>query len=297
MSERLHVVVGPTGAGKTRAAVAFARRIGGVVLSADARQVYRGFDVATGKEGIPGRVWIPGLGDVHARTMEGVAQVGIDLASPEETWTAARWVDWARAALDALFRAGTPVVVAGGTGLYVEALLRGFQFPRTVPEIRAAVAAHLSMRGRDRQRAIRRAELLLLADEPTAQPPGWQTTVVTIDPPRDLLRQAIERRVRSWFETGRLLEEAARLRADVPSGLRAWSAIGYREALEVLDGRCTTTEAIANCLRRTWEYSRRQRTFFRHHLPEAAWTSGPEAAMDLLSAQGPLLLKGRRKGD
>lgn len=265
-------LVGPTASGKTRAAVALARAAGGVVLSADSRQAYRGLDVATGKEGEPGALDVPGIGAVPARFLRGVPQIGLDLADPRERFTAARWHAFAARAVDALVAEGTPVVVAGGTGLLVEALLRGFAWPDTDERVRARFA------GLPR-RARRAAEVAALGQAPRAVPPAWSARVVGIDPPRAEHRAAIEARVGGWFASGDLEREVdALLATGVPRDAEAWSAIGYAEALAVREGTMGGEAAVRRAVARTWAYARRQRGYFRGRLPEAAWVATPEAA-------------------
>jgi tRNA dimethylallyltransferase len=288
MSAPVRLLIGPTAAGKTRAAVAAARALGGVVLGADARQLYRHFDAATGKEGVAEEVDLDGLGRVRAWRLDGVPQLGIDVAAPDETWTLGRWLDWARPTLEGLRAAGTPPVVAGGTGLYVEALLRGFRLPATDPALRARLEATLPPTSEPKQRALRRAEIRLLGDRPLAIRPDWDARVVGLEPPRAILREAIGRRVEAWFGTAALLDEAAALRRRVPADSRAWSAIGYREALDVLEGRRSVAQAIERCVKRTWDYSRRQRTFFRRRFPEARWVETVDAAVEAL-AEGTIM--------
>ena len=123
----LVVVVGPTAAGKTSLAVRLARTLGGEVVSADSMQVYRHFDIGTAK--------------ATPREQEGVPHHLIDVAEPTEHFSAARFVALADAAIAEIRARGRRVVVAGGTGLYVRALLRGlFEAPPADPAIRAAHA-------------------------------------------------------------------------------------------------------------------------------------------------------------
>jgi len=111
MTPRLVVIVGPTGAGKTRLSLELARAVGGEVISADSQQVYRGMDIGTGK--------------VTADDRAAVPHHGLDIVSPDEDMTAARFVELADRAIAEIAERGRPVIVCGGTGLYVRALLLG----------------------------------------------------------------------------------------------------------------------------------------------------------------------------
>lgn len=269
------VVVGPTASGKTRAAVAVARAVGGVVLSADARQVYRGLDVGSGKEGVPGTFPLPGREETPSRVVEGVHQIGLDLAAPTERFTAARWQAFASRAVEGLLAARVPFVVAGGTGFYVESLVRGFVWPDTDPAVRARYA-HLPRRER------REAEILALGQQPRAVAPAWRAQIVAIDPAREAHRAAIEARVRGWFESGELAREVAAL----PPDGEALTAIGYAEARALAERRLTMDAAIARAVSRTWAYARRQRAYVARRLPEATVVASPDAAVQALLERG-----------
>lgn len=269
---RVVAIVGATASGKTRAAVEAARACGGVVVSADARQAYRGLDAATGKEGEPASFDVPGVGPTPSRVVDGVHQVALDLAPPEERLTAARWHALAARFVDAFVAAGRPVVVAGGTGLYVEALLRGFSWPDTREEVRARYR-HLP------RREARLAELEVLGQKPSAQAPWWAAdcAVIGIAPDLAAHRVAIEARVAAWFASGALQREVERL----PRGVEAATAIGYEEARRVADGTLDLDVAVRRTVARTWTYARRQRAFFRKRFPEAQWCATPAEAARL----------------
>src|SRR5690242_7766929 len=134
MPPRLVVIVGPTGAGKTRLALELAAAAGGEIVSCDSQQVYVGMDIGTGKASAAERARVP-----HHL---------LDVIRPDQEMTAARFIALADAAITALAERGVPVVVCGGTGLYVRALLLGlFEGPPAVPEIRARLTAELAARG------------------------------------------------------------------------------------------------------------------------------------------------------
>ncbi|MEK0431397.1 MAG: hypothetical protein RL139_1201, partial [Gemmatimonadota bacterium] len=105
----LRIVAGPTGAGKSALAFTLAERHGAVLISADSRQIYRGFDIGTAKPTAAERVR--------------VTHVGVDVADPTERWSAARWARDAGQAIEEAEREGRPVIVCGGTGLWLKALV------------------------------------------------------------------------------------------------------------------------------------------------------------------------------
>lgn len=119
---KLIAIVGPTGSGKTALAVALAKKFNGVIISADSRQVYRDLDVGTNKEGVADK-WQK----LPARFMADIPQLLVDIVSPAENFTLNDWLTQARYALECIFKAGKLPIVVGGTGLYVSALLEGYQ--------------------------------------------------------------------------------------------------------------------------------------------------------------------------
>src|SRR3954447_25063811 len=134
MPPRLVVIVGPTGAGKTRLALDLATRVGGEVVSADSQQVYAGMDIGTGKVTSAERARVPH----HV----------IDVVRPDQDMTAQRFIELADRAISDAGSRGVPVIVCGGTGLYVRALLLGlFAGPPASPELRAELAEVARARG------------------------------------------------------------------------------------------------------------------------------------------------------
>ena len=285
---RLVIVVGPTAAGKSALALHLAAAAGGEVLSADSQQVYRGMDVGTGKLGA----------DERARVRHHL----IDVVDPDETMTAARFVALADAAiLDATER-GRPIVVAGGTGLYVRALLFGlFEGPSADAALRArleasgAAALHARLATvdpeaaarilpNDLRRLVRALEVHELtgvaisahqrAHDVRRAPPRYDARWVGLAPTRDELRQRIDARVDGMFAAG-LEEEWRALAARYPLELRAFDAIGYREMRGVLAGTLEGREAREQIQAATRRYARRQLGWFRSE-PAITWYNAPE---------------------
>jgi tRNA dimethylallyltransferase len=279
--QRLVVIVGPTGAGKTRLAMQLAERTGGEVVSADSQQVYAGMDIGTGKVTAEDRVRVPH----HV----------LDVVRPDEEMTAQRFVELADRAIAELAARGTPVIVCGGTGLYVRALLLGlFAGPPASPELRAelteiarrdgtavlhaelvrvdAVAAAKIDRN-DEKRIIRALEVFRVTGEPMsvhqakhdhkAATPRYAARLVGLSPEREALYQAIDRRVEAMIEAG-FEGEVAALRAQgyLPP-LRSQQAIGYAELHDAAEGRVERERAIELIKRNSRHYARRQLSWYR----------------------------------
>lgn len=294
---RLVVIVGPTGAGKTRLAMLLAERTGGEVVSADSQQVYAGMDIGTGKVSADERARVPH----HV----------IDVVSPDEEMTAQRFVELAdRAIADAAAR-GKHVIVCGGTGLYVRALLLGlFAGPPASPELRAELgelarrdgtaalyaelvrvdpAAAAKIDRNDTKRIIRAVEVFRLTGEPMSAhqakhdhkstPPRYTARLVGLQPAREALYQAIDRRVDAMIELGFEREVAElRTRGYLPP-LRSQQAIGYAELHDAADGRVERARAIELIKRNSRHYARRQLSWYRAD-PTICWHPDP-GAVDL----------------
>lgn len=271
------VIVGPTAVGKTAVAAAWAAREAITVVSADARQVYRGLDVGTAKPP-------PAL-------LARVPHVGLDLVDPGERYSAGRFARDAAHWLEDIRAAGRQAVVVGGTGLYVRALAEGlFREPpldgvrrerlRTwttglAPARLAHWAARLDRRfeGGGRQRAARAVEVALLtgrglswwqqhARETGAMRPWY----IQLTLPRDVLHRRIAQRVDVMLAAG-LVEEVRRLiaRGTAPHA-PGLDGVGYREVVALLEGRLRQSELRDAIVVATRRYAKRQETWFRNQL-------------------------------
>ena len=302
---RAWILVGPTAAGKTAVSNELARRLGADVLSADSMLVYRGLDIGTAK---PTR-----------DEQQGLVLHGIDLAAPDERFSVGAWLAAAKKAFDSAEAAGRDLVVAGGTGLYINALLRGLDSPPADMEIlRPQIQARFEAGGVDALRAYAEqlspgsVETLADPDNPrrltrlieklSADPAssagritchGHILAGLQVEP--KILEIRIIRRIEKMFADG-LLDEVAALRHRYPAfSETAGQGIGYAEAMAVLDGRMTREEAATRIALRTRHLAKRQRTWFRHQL-EVDWVAGPEDARDVPRAADQVLEVWKRHG-
>lgn len=268
-------IVGPTASGKTALALRVASRLGGEIVSADSRQVYRGMDIATAKPSAEERRRVP-----HHM---------IDVADPAERYDAARYQREARAVLDELAARGVPAVVVGGTGLYMRALLDGLELAAlpSDPLVRARLerdaaggggaglhrrlaaldpAAARAVDPRNVRRVIRYLEVASIAGKIS---PLWRASgaipavKIGLRPPREVLAERIERRVRDMVARGVLAEAAALLGRGLDPALPSMSGHGYPHWMRVLRGEIDLEIAVGLTIRDTKAYSRRQMTWFR----------------------------------
>ena len=287
MEKRVLVITGPTATGKTALGVALAQRLGGEVISADSMQVYRGMDIGTAK--------------VTPAQAQGVPHHLLDVADPGEAWSAARWVDAAAAAAEAIFDRGAIPMLVGGTGLYIDSLLSGRDFAGSGDSgLRAALGAEYDRIGgaafrealrkvdperaellhpSDKKRLVRAMEVWRLTGETIsahdartrALPPRWPSLRIALTyADRAALYARIDRRVDEMVASG-LFEETARLlRGGLSPDSTAMQAIGYKESAEYLLGRCGKDAAVEEIKRASRRYAKRQLTWLRRDA-QAHW--------------------------
>lgn len=270
------VICGPTASGKSAVGMMLARAFHGTVLSADSRQIYRGFNIGTAK--------------LSAELHE-IPHRGIDIVEPTDRYSAAQWADDAGKWLDEARSMNRVPIVVGGTGLYIRSLFEPlFNSPELDPvkrrELHVQFAAmctndlrnwcirldpekaHL---GRTQlMRAIETAELTgkKLSDlQKTERPePGTRHSprYLVLDPGPTLAR-SIELRVDRMLASG-WQEEVRGLMSEVPGDAPAWKASGYRVMREVVKGDMELSAARSRIIIETRQYAKRQRTWFRHQL-------------------------------
>jgi len=225
---KLIAVVGPTGSGKTSLGVSLARTFDGVIISADSRQVYRGLDVGSNKEGKPGQ-W-----QTHrARVINGVSQLMVDVVEPMERFSLAAWLSGAEKLVEEIFRQGKLPIVVGGTGLYVSALTEGY-----AP-------------GQGRFAKLKKRV-------------SFESLILYRHVDRQQLYQRLDKRYEEIFDA--LAEEISRLvKAGVTPEWLLSLGLDYRFGTLFVLGQLDRAAAIAGLSRAGRGYIRRQITWWRHH--------------------------------
>lgn len=293
-------VVGPTGSGKSHLALRIARELNGEIVNCDSLQVYRGFDIGTAKPSRQEQASVPhhlidvaGLFGPSGAGESGVAEPAVG------EFSAGEFARRARQLIPEIHGRGRLPVVAGGTGFYLKALIDGLvEGPQRDEEVRERLlrverrregnlhrilrrwdpAAALRIHASDVQKLVRALELILLEREPLSRvyerprlaASEFRVLQIGLDPPRAALYARLDARSNAMWEGGLIEETRELLARGVPRTAKPFGAIGYKQALAVIEGRLTAAEALAEMQRDTRRYAKRQWTWFRRD-PRIAW--------------------------
>ena len=311
MKPSVIVLSGPTAVGKTALSTALAKRLGAEIISADSMQVYRGMDIGTAK--------------VTDAEKAGIPHYMIDVADPSEAFSVADYVRTARPVLLDIANRGKAVMIVGGTGFYIQALLKDLEFDLSdnPNPLRAELAERAEKEGVDKlheqlksldpsaaerihpnnkKRLIRALEFCLTSGHPISElnreqsdkESPYRILYLVLDLPRDQLYSRIDKRVEFMLKNG-LIEEVRRLRQEgVPAGSTAMQGIGYKEILMYLDGALSLQEAEEKMRLGSRHYAKRQLTWFRRE-KDAVWIDkslfeNEEALLDELTRRCTVFL-------
>lgn len=269
-------IVGATATGKSDLAVRIASEIGAEIVNADSMQLYRGMDIGTAKLNIEER--------------RGIKHHLIDILDVNQDASVAQYQQWSREVIDQLLLNATPVVVVGGTGLYVKSILDDLNFPDTDPVIRAKLslqaeeigaaamherlskldpAAAVAIPKENVRRVVRALEVIEITGKPftaslprvgSTRYPSAQQFGLVMD--RDSLKARIDRRVDQMWQLGLVDEVRTLISRGLLEGRTAKAALGYSQVIALLEDRCTQAEAMEETKRATRQYARRQETWF-----------------------------------
>lgn len=303
MQKRVLVITGPTATGKSALGVLLAQHLGGEIISADSMQLYRGMDIGTAK--------------ITPAEMRGVPHHLIDVADPSEDWSVARWVSAAAEIAEDIFARGLVPIIVGGTNLYIDSLLSGRDFAeREESGLREELSAHYDAVGgeafreelravdparaeklapADKKRLVRAMEVFRLTGEPIsvhdartrALPPRWDSLRVVLSyAEREALYARIDERVDAMVREGLFTEVETLLRQGLSPESCAMQAIGYKEVVEALSGKCSAEQAVDAIKQNSRRYAKRQLTWLRRDTgaQRIAWDGVP----DLPAAAGAL---------
>ena len=298
-------IAGPTASGKTALAVELAKELNGEVVSCDSMQIYKRMDIGTAKP--------------TAEEMQDIPHHMIDVAEPDEDFSVSRYCAMASPIVDDIIARGKTAIIAGGTGLYMDSLIRGNDFapfPSTGQrEKLEAQADEMGMeymmdwlrqidpeaagRIHDRKRALRALEVFLETGETITEhnrrtqaiPPRYTPLWLGLDfEPRAALYERIDLRVEIMLKLGLVDEIKNLLASGIPEKCTAMQAIGYKEFVAALDGRCTIEEAAADVQHASRRYAKRQLTWFRRNAGLHWLTRRPGEGSDEILAKARQVL-------
>ena len=280
-------IAGPTASGKTALAVALAKEVNGEVVSCDSMQIYKRMNIGTAKP--------------TEEEMENIPHHMLSIVEPDEDFSVSRYCEIATPIVEDILQRGKTAIIAGGTGLYMDALIRGNSFaPYPSTGRREELEALADQEGiesvlcqlrqidpesagrlhpSDRKRIIRAMEVYLETGEtitehnrktqqiPDRFHPIW---FALEDENRADLYNRIDIRVLTMLEQGLLEEIRELLDSGIPENSTAMQAIGYKEYVDALNGRCSVEEATAHVQQASRHYAKRQLTWFRRN-PAMHW--------------------------
>lgn len=307
---RLVVILGPTASGKSALGIALAERLNGEILACDSTQVYRHFNIGTGK--------VP-LAEQH-----GIPHHLVDLVEPTEVFTAGEYRRRAIEVLEDVRHRGKLPIITAGTGLYLRALLEGLaEAPERSEELRERLRKKAAKHGplhlhrvlarmdqeaaariapRDTQKIIRAIEIRQLAGKPVGEVhrggreplAGFEICKIGLQPPREALYTRINARVEAMIAAGWADEVRGLIARGVPATAKPFQFIGYsdlRTRLARNAGSKSIADAIPSIQQATRQFAKRQLTWFRKE-PQVSWLAGfgddPETVDEALEqAQNP----------
>ena len=279
-------IAGPTASGKTALAVELAKAFNGEVVSCDSMQIYRRMDIGTAKP--------------TAEETQGIPHHMIDICEPDEDFSVSRYCEMATPTIDDIIARGKTAIIAGGTGLYMDSLIKGNDFapfPATghrqrleakladigldamIAELSAIDPEAVERAQKNPRRIIRALEVFYETGETItahnlktqAIPPRYNPLWLGLDfDPRQALYDRIDLRVGIMLEMGLEQEIRDLLASGISPTCTAMQAIGYKEFVDALDGRCTMEEAADQVRQSSRRYAKRQLTWFRRN-PNMNW--------------------------
>jgi len=285
----LIVILGPTASGKSALGLELAQKLNGEILVCDSTQIYRHFDIGTGK--------------IPPAEQQGIAHHLVDLLDPEEIFTAGEYRRRALEVLDDLRRRKKLPIITAGTGLYLRALLEGLaDTPERSAEIRDRLRASAQLHGAahlhrlltrldpesaariappDTQKIIRAIEMRLVAGKSATEIhrsgrtplEGYQPIRLGLAPPREALYQRIHSRIDAMIQAGWIEEVARLVKNGIPADAKPFQFIGYSEWRAFLGQKFSKDEALQKIRQSTRRYAKRQLTWFRRE-PNVHWLAG-----------------------
>ena len=284
---KLLILVGPTAIGKTALSIKIAKEFNAEIISGDSMQVYKGMDIGTGK--------------ITAEEMDGVPHHLIDILNPDETFSVSDFQNQVKALVKDIESRNKRVLIAGGTGHYIKALIDGYQFndedqediERLTHEFEKYSQEELyskllkiqpdtDIHPNNKKRIVRqlvKEKLDITEKKAYTQKKEYDTFLVGLSAERSVIYDRINQRVAEMFDSG-LLEEVAALQKEGLSKTAA-QAIGYKEFLPYFKGEAVLTDVMERIQAHSRQYAKRQLTFFRNQL-DVHWYDITHASTDII---------------
>ena len=294
----LVIILGPTAVGKTTVSIGLARRLDGEIVSADSRLLYRGMDIGTAKPKPDEMTYIP-----HHL---------IDVADPDERWSLAIYQQEAYRIIDEIHSRGRLPFLVGGTGQYIRSIVEGWRIPPQKPDLalREAIthwAEEIGAEGlyerlkridptaaskidyRNLRRTVRALEVIFLTGERFSdlrrkQTPRYNPLILGIERSRESLYDRIDRRIEQMLDQGLVEEVQGLVDAGYSQDLPTFSAIGYAEIIQYLQGDISLEEAVVLIKRNTRIFVRRQANWFKPNDERITWFKASPHLIDDMEA-------------
>ena len=296
MKKPLIIIAGPTAVGKTNISIKLAKALSGEVISADSVQVYRGLDIGSAK--------------ITKEEMQGVPHHLIDILDPDEDFNVAVFKDLVYEALDKIYAAGNIPILAGGTGFYIQAVLKNVDFSEgeadedyrselsEYAKVNGAEALHDKLKEIDPEaadsipsgnvkRVIRALEFYKvtgtrISDHNKAQmerPSEFDHRYFVLNDEREIVYRRIDERVDKMMDAGLLEEVKALYDAGIPRSAVSMQSLGYRQIMDHLYGDCSLEEAVYQIKLQTRHFAKRQITWFKRE-KDAIWVNKQDFGRD-----------------
>jgi len=307
--KKVLILLGPTAVGKTELAIRLAERVGGEIVSADSRLLYRGMDIGTAKP-----------------TQEDIARVPhhmIDLAEPDEIWSLALYQQRLMETIREIQTRGNLPIIAGGTGQYIRSLMEGWVIPTVKPDVHlrevleqwgreiGAEELHRKVALLDPtaaekidennlRRSVRALEVIfgtgeLFSKQKEKEAPDLEFKLIGLSRPREELYARVDARIEAMFSDGFVEEVQTLLERGYSAELPTLSAIGYREVIQYLQGDCSLEDAKVLMRRKTREFIRRQANWFKPNDPGIEWVPMTPDPLEEITRSVKVWYKGNEK--
>ncbi len=295
---KILVIIGPTASGKSALAFKIAKKFNGEIISADSRQIYRGMDIGTAKP--------------SKKEMTAIRHYLIDIRDPNQDYSAGQYKKDAIGAINKIIKSGKIPILVGGTGLYIDAVVKNLEFPKVKEnkKLRAQLEKEINEKGlnhifkklvdldpeaayivdsKNPRRIIRALEIALTSDRPfSAQrktgKPLYDTLEIGISVPSKVLKERIFKRIEQMAKNG-LIDEIKGLVKKYGPDCKAFDAIGYREIIDYLRDKISLAETVERMDKNTWHYAKRQIAWFKRN-ENINWIKNYKEALLLVGKAG-----------